>query len=81
MGFTPLEGLVMATRCGDLDAGLVLWLQRQAGMSVAAVDRLLNSESGLYGISGGAVGGDAAMVALLARQDEAAKDAVALYVY
>lgn len=52
MGMTPLEGLVMATRSGDLDPGVVLYLQRSAGMSVEEVDRLLNRESGLAGLAG-----------------------------
>jgi acetate kinase len=51
MGLTPLEGLVMGTRSGDLDPGLVLHLAR-GGMSTAEIDRLLNEESGLKGLSG-----------------------------
>jgi acetate kinase len=51
MGLTPLEGLVMATRPGDLDAGAVLALLR-SGRSVDDVDRLLNRESGLLGLTG-----------------------------
>jgi len=53
MGMTPLEGLVMATRPGDLDPGIVLLLLR-SGRSVAEVDRLLNQESGLLGLTGSA---------------------------
>jgi acetate kinase len=56
MGFTPLEGLVMGTRSGDLDAGVVLTLLREYGASVDDVDRLLNQSSGLKGLSG--VGND-----------------------
>ncbi|NOZ51981.1 MAG: acetate/propionate family kinase [Gammaproteobacteria bacterium] len=52
MGFSPLEGLVMATRSGDLDPGVVTYLQRQTGMSVEALDDILNKQSGLFGISG-----------------------------
>ncbi|WP_369602438.1 acetate kinase [Hahella sp. SMD15-11] len=52
MGLTPLEGLVMGTRSGSLDPGILLHLQRQLGYSVEDVDRLLNKESGLKGISG-----------------------------
>ncbi|MCR9165905.1 MAG: acetate/propionate family kinase [Nannocystaceae bacterium] len=51
MGMTPLEGLVMGTRSGDLDPGLVLELVRQ-GRDVDAVDTLLNRKSGLAGVSG-----------------------------
>lgn len=51
MGLTPLEGLVMGTRSGDIDPGAILHLLRQ-GMSVADVDGLLNQRSGLYGFTG-----------------------------
>ena len=51
MGLTPLEGLVMGTRSGDVDAGLVLYLIRAAGMPSDTVDKLLNNKSGLLGIS------------------------------
>ena len=52
MGFTPLAGLVMGTRSGDLDPAAVLHLQREAGLSVDEADRLLNRESGLRGLCG-----------------------------
>jgi len=52
MGFTPLEGLVMGTRSGDVDAGLLLKLQRDAGLSVDELDDVLNKKSGLKGLSG-----------------------------
>jgi acetate kinase len=52
MGFTPLEGLVMGTRAGDLDPSLVGYLARVEGLSVDAVDELLNERSGLLGVSG-----------------------------
>ncbi len=52
MGLTPLEGLVMRTRSGDVDPGLVLHLLRTAGMTVDDVDDLLNHQSGLRGLSG-----------------------------
>lgn len=51
MGFTPLEGLVMGTRSGDVDPGLVLYLIRTAGMATSEVDDLLNHQSGLRGLS------------------------------
>ncbi len=51
MGFTPVEGLTMATRSGDLDPMIPLFLQRQ-GMSLAAVETLLQKESGLFGLTG-----------------------------
>jgi acetate kinase len=52
MGFTPLEGLVMATRCGDVDAGLVLWLLGEGGLSLREVEEGLEMGSGLLGLSG-----------------------------
>lgn len=56
MGFTPLEGLVMGTRSGDVDPNLHQFLVDHAGMSISAVTNLLNKESGLKGLSG--VGND-----------------------
>jgi acetate kinase len=52
MGFTPGEGLIMGTRCGDLDAGVIGYLQREAGLDTAQVEELLNKRSGLLGLSG-----------------------------
>ncbi|MFT4572403.1 MAG: acetate kinase [Hyphomicrobiaceae bacterium] len=52
MGMTPLEGLVMGTRCGDVDPGVVLHLQDRLGMTREQVETMLNRESGLKGISG-----------------------------
>lgn len=52
MGFTPLEGLVMATRSGDVDPGLLTFLQRTEGLTPEQLERVLNDESGLLGLSG-----------------------------
>lgn len=52
MGLTPLEGLVMGTRSGDLDPGILLHLTRVAGLSVDELDTLLNRRSGLAGLTG-----------------------------
>ena len=52
MGLTPLEGLVMGTRSGDLDPAVVTYLQRSADLAADEVDRLLNRESGLRGLCG-----------------------------
>jgi acetate kinase len=52
MGFTPLEGLVMATRSGTVDPGILIYLLRQKQLSVEELDNALNHESGLLGISG-----------------------------
>jgi acetate kinase len=52
MGFTPLDGLMMGTRCGAIDPGVLLHLQRQRGMSAQDVADLLGNRSGLLGVSG-----------------------------
>lgn len=51
MGFTPLEGLVMGTRCGDIDPALVPYLMQREGLSTQEVDTLMNKYSGLLGVS------------------------------
>jgi acetate kinase len=52
MGFTPLEGLVMATRSGSVDPGLILWLQTAQGIPAAEISEGLEHQSGLLGLSG-----------------------------
>jgi acetate kinase len=52
MGFTPLEGLVMATRAGSVDPGLLLWLQRRHGIGPEEMERALDREAGLLGLAG-----------------------------
>jgi acetate kinase len=52
MGFTPLEGLVMGTRSGDVDPGALLYVMERSGLSAAEMRRKLNNESGLLGLSG-----------------------------
>jgi acetate kinase len=52
MGFTPLDGLVMATRSGSVDPGLLLWVQSHGGISAEEAERELDRESGLLGLSG-----------------------------
>ena len=52
MGFTPLEGLVMGTRCGDVDPAIPLFLMQEAGYTAEQVDGLLNRSSGLKGLCG-----------------------------
>lgn len=52
MGFTPLEGLMMATRSGSVDPGLLLHVQQHQGLTAAQIERMLNRESGLLGVSG-----------------------------
>lgn len=78
MGMTPLEGLVMATRCGDIDPAVPIHLIRSAGWSVDQVDRWMNKQSGLVGLCG-----DADMRRILARRDagdESARLAIDIYV-
>lgn len=52
MGLTPLEGLIMGTRCGDIDPSLPFYIAQRNGLSISDIERLLNKESGLKGISG-----------------------------
>ena len=52
MGMTPLEGLVMGTRTGDVDAGVLFHLARQAGYSIDQLDELVNQHGGLFGLAG-----------------------------
>lgn len=77
MGFSPLEGLMMATRAGDIDPGLVTFLQRREGLTPEQTDHLLNKASGLLGVSG--ISPD--MRQLLDSTDVRARLAVDLYCY
>ena len=76
MGFTPLEGLVMATRGGDIDPGVLLHLLREGRMDETSLDRMLSHESGLAGMAG-----EGDMRALLARNDDDARAAIDVYVH
>jgi acetate kinase len=77
MGFTALDGLVMGTRCGSIDPGVILYLEQEKGMSPEEIQHLLYEQSGLLGVSG--TSGD--MRELLASHDRAAREAVELFVY
>ncbi|MDR5740927.1 acetate/propionate family kinase [Caballeronia sp. LZ016] len=77
MGFTAVDGLMMGTRCGTLDPGVVLYLLDELGMDAREIEDLLYRRSGLLGVSG--ISGD--MRALLAADDARAALAVDLYVY
>lgn len=77
MGFTPLDGLMMGTRCGALDPGVVLYLQQHMGMNVAQVAELLHEQSGLLGVSG--ISAD--MHILLQSEKQSAQEAVDLFIY
>jgi acetate kinase len=74
MGFTPLDGLVMATRSGSVDPGLLLWLQQQGDLSAADVQDGLEHHAGVLGLAGTGDFRD-----LLARRDEDAELAVGVY--
>jgi acetate kinase len=79
MGFTPLDGLVMATRSGSVDPGLILWLEDHMGMPPSELAATLEHRSGLYGLSG-----TADMKAILdaeERGDEQARLAVEVYLH
>ena len=77
MGFTALDGLMMGTRCGSIDPGVLLHLLTHGGMSVEALERLLYRESGLLGVSG--ISAD--MRELLGSNEPSAVEAVALFCY
>ena len=77
MGFTAVEGLMMGTRTGSLDPGVVLYLMDELGMDARAVERLIYRDSGLLGVSG--VSSD--MRTLLASDEPRAKFAVDLFCY
>ena len=79
MGFTPAGGIMMGTRSGDLDPGVLLYLQEQKGMTARQVSDLVNRRSGLLGVSASS----SDMRDLLAREsaDPRAAEAVALYCY
>ncbi|MEU5842327.1 acetate kinase [Rhodococcus sp. NPDC047139] len=79
MGLTPLEGLVMGTRSGDIDPGVVMHLNRAAGLGVDAIDDLLNRRSGLKGLSG--VNDFRALLDLVGEGDEDARLAYEVYVH
>jgi acetate kinase len=77
MGFSPLDGLVMGTRCGNIDPGVLLYLMDHHGMDVHALEELLYHESGLLGVSG--ISSD--MRTLLASDNPHAQEAIELFVY
>jgi acetate kinase len=79
MGLTPLEGLVMGTRSGDIDPGIVMHLRRSADLDVDAIDDLLNRGSGLKGLCG--VNDFRELRRLIADGDEAARLAYDVYIH
>ncbi len=79
MGFTPTSGLVMSTRTGDLDPGLVCYLARTERMTAARFQRMVNHESGLLGVSG--TSSDLRDLCAREAADVRAAEAVALFCY
>jgi len=77
MSFTPVDGLVMGTRTGALDPGVLLYLMTSQGMNAAELEQLIYHESGLLGVSGFS----SDMRTLLASDDPRARDAIDLFVY
>ncbi len=77
MGFTALDGLMMGTRCGTLDAGVVLYMLQEKGLSAPDVEQVLYKKSGLLGVSG--ISSD--MRTLTASSDPHAREAVELFVF
>lgn len=77
MGFTAVEGLMMGTRCGAIDPGVILYLMDQRGMDTRAVEKLIYNQSGLLGVSG--ISSD--MRVLLGHEDPRAALAVDLFLY
>lgn len=52
MGLTPLEGLIMGTRCGDIDPAIIPFIMKKENLDAAGIDKLMNKESGVYGMTG-----------------------------
>ncbi|HUV41321.1 MAG TPA: acetate kinase [Sedimentisphaerales bacterium] len=79
MGMTPLEGLVMATRCGDIDAGVLLYLQDTLGFDTKQMGELLNKKSGLLGLCGKSDIRD--ILELVKKGNTAARNAIEVFIY
>ena len=77
MGFTTLDGLMMGTRCGSIDPGILIYLMEEKGLSMKEIKQILYKESGLLGISN--ITGDAKK--LIASHDPKAKEALDLFCY
>jgi acetate kinase len=77
MGFTPLDGVMMSTRCGTIDPGILLYLQRERGLSAQELEEILYHKSGLLGVSG--ISSDMRM--LLSSSDPRAAEAIDLFTF
>jgi acetate kinase len=81
MGLTPLEGLVMGTRCGDMDPAIVLHLMEHKGLTLSQVRNILNKKSGLLGLSGGKLSDLRDIIHALDRGDDDARNALEVFCY
>lgn len=80
MGFTPLEGLIMGTRCGDIDPALILYINRKLSLKLDEVDEILNKKSGLLGVSG--ISNDIRPIKrAIKKKDPRAKLALDMFIY
>ncbi len=79
MGFTPLEGLVMGTRCGDIDPALIIFLMEKEKLRLPEIYKILNRESGLLGVSG--VSNDIRILVKKAHKNKLAKLALDIFIY
>lgn len=81
MGLTPLEGLIMGTRSGDLDPAIIEFLAKKEGLSIEQVLEILNKKSGVLGLSGGLSSDFRDLAAAMEEGNELAKDALEAYAY
>lgn len=79
MGFTPLEGLIMGTRCGDIDPALITYIMGKEKLDINGMDQVLNKSSGLKGISG--LSNDMRFLEEKARNNKRARLAIEIFVY
>jgi len=81
MGMTPLEGLIMGTRCGDIDPGVLLYIMRREEMHYSTLDSLLNKHSGMLGVSGISSDMREIQTAAFEHNDERALLSLEMYAY
>lgn len=79
MGFTPAGGVMMGTRCGDLDPGIILYLMQKQGLDMEQLNQLLNKKSGLLGVSGRTA--DMQKLLSLEKTDSSAAEAIGMFCY
>jgi acetate kinase len=79
MGFTPLEGLVMGTRSGDIDSAIIFWLHNNLDMSYEDIKKMLNKQSGLLGLTG--ISNMVELERLYQENDKLAKQAIEIFAY